>query len=419
VHSHADRGIEDMPDAGSQIAQGITTAVVGQDGSSTLPVSDLFDLIDEVRPAINFATSIGHGTIRSAVLGADFRRTASAAEIETMRMLVDRGMKDGAIGLSSGLEYDPGFHSSTDELVALASVVAPYGGLYSTHVRDEEKKAFAAWAEAIEIGRRARVPVQISHIKLAAMPVWGRAREALALLERAKADGVDVTADWYPYTFWQSSLYVLNPAIRDVTSRAKWEVGLAETGGPGNVLVTSYRPDPSYDGKTIEQIARLRGQDPVTAILAMIEAAGPNIGIIGTSMDESDLEAFVSHPQVIICSDGGLSGRHPRGYGAFPRVIARYVRERKVLPLSEAIAKMTGRTATKLGLTDRGIVAPGKKADLVLFDAARLADHGTRMNAAQAPTGLSAVLVNGEVALENGRATGARAGRALRKKMIG
>jgi N-acyl-D-amino-acid deacylase len=338
-------------------------------------------------------------------MGGDFKRLATSGEVETMKALVDRAMKDGAIGLSSGLEYDPGFYASTDEIAALAAVVAPYRGLYSSHVRDEEKKAFVAWAEAIEIGRRAGVPVQISHIKLAAKPVWGRAREALALLERARASGVDVTADWYPYTYWQSSLYVLNPAIRDVESRTKWEVGLEETGGPQNVLITSYRPDPSYEGKTVEEIARLRGQDPVTAILDMIHAAGPHIGVVGTSMDEADLEMFVAHPQVVICSDGQLSGRHPRGYGAFPRVLG----------LADAIHKMTGRSAAKLGLADRGIVSPGMKADLVIFDASRLADQGTLAKAAQSPTGLRVVLVNGEVALENGRPTAARAGRALRR----
>src|SRR5205823_5506764 len=276
--------------------------------------------------------------------GGDYKRAATAAEIETMKALVDRGMQDGAIGLSSGLEYDPGFYSKTDELVALGAVVAKYGGYYMSHVRNENEGAFAAWREAIEIGRRNHIPVEISHIKLGVKPVWGRAAEGLKILEDARREGVKVMADWYPYTYWQSSMYVLIET-RDFESRAAWERGLNDIGGAGNVLITSYRPDASLNGKTLAEIAEARGKDAVTTAIEMMREAGPGTGVIATSMSEDDLTTFVKSPLVLVCSDGSLTGRHPRGYGTFPRVLARYVRDLEAIALPDAVAKMTGRSA--------------------------------------------------------------------------
>jgi N-acyl-D-amino-acid deacylase len=414
LHSHADRGVSQTPDAASQIMQGITTAIVGQDGGSALPISDFFDSIAEARPSINYATSVGHGTVRSLVLGGDFKRAATNGEIETMKALVERGMLDGAVGLSSGLEYDPGHYSKPTEIVELAKIAARHGGVYSSHVRDEENRVFDAWREAIDVGRRARLPVEISHIKLASKPVWGKAKEGLKILEEAKREGLSVTADWYPYTYWQSAMYVLIPD-RDFENRAKWTQGLEEIGGAQNVLVTSYRPDPSWNGRTVGEIAKSTGKDDVTTIIEMIRAAGPNIGIIGTSMTEEDLATLFAHPQVMICSDGGLSGRHPRGYGAFPRVLGRFVRERALVPLEEAIAKMTGRPAALLGFADRGVLAAGRKADVTMFDAAAIVDNGTPGDPSRPPAGVRHVIVNGQVVLENGTMTGTRPGLGLRR----
>jgi N-acyl-D-amino-acid deacylase len=413
MHSHADRGIGEHPDASSQVLQGITTSVVGQDGGGTMPVSDFFAEIESSHPAINFAAMVGHGTVRGLVLGADYKRKATSAEIETMKALVDRGMRDGALGLSSGLEYDPGFYAETSEVVELARVAGRYGGLYASHVRDEENTVLDAWREAIDVGRKAGVPVEISHMKLASKPVWGRAADGLALLESARRDGVTVMADWYPYTYWQSSLYVLIPD-RDFDNRRKWEIGLEEIGGPQNVLITNYRPDPSFNGRTIAEIAASSGKDPISLIIGMIHSAGPGIGIIGTAMTEPDLEKLFAHPQVLICSDGGLTGRHPRGYGTFPRVLGRYVRDRKLVALPEAIAKMTGRSAHQLGLSDRGVLAVGMKADVVVFDATAIQDAGTPQEPSQPPTGVKAVIVNGEPVILDGVMTSARPGRALR-----
>ena len=414
LHSHADRGIDERPDASTQVMQGITTALVGQDGGGPMPVSEFLERIGTVHPAINYATSVGHGTIRSIVMGGDFKRAATDAEIETMKALVDRGMRDGAVGLSSGLEYDPGFYSKASEVVELARVAARHGGFYSSHVRDEENTVLDAWREAIDIGRKAGLPVQISHMKLASKPVWGKAAEALRILEDARREGLDVTGDWYPYTYWQSSMYVLIPD-RDFENRSKWETGLDEIGGPGNVLITNYRPDPSYNGRTVADVAKASGKDAVTVIIEMIRAAGPGIGIIGTSMTEEDLARIFVHPQVMICSDGGLSGRHPRGYGAFPRVLGHFVRERGLLPLPEAIAKMTSRAAARLGMPDRGTLAPGKAADVVVFDPAVIADRGTPQEPSLAPVGMRHVVVNGELVLRDGQMTSARPGRPLRR----
>ena len=414
THSHADRGIEGTPDAASQVRQGITTAVVGQDGGSGLPVSQFLDGIDRLKPAINFATTVGHGTVRQVVMGADFKRAAAAAEIDTMKVLVDRAMKDGALGLSSGLEYDPGFYAKPEELIELAKVASTHGGYYTSHVRDEENEVFAAWGEAIDVGRKAGLRVLISHAKLASKPVWGRAAEAVKLLEDANRSGVRVRADWYPYTYWQSSMYVLIPD-RDFENRRQWQVGLDEIGGPENVLVTSYAPHPAWNGKTVAEIAESQGKDAVTAIIEMMRASGNSVGIIGTSMDDRDLTTLAAHPLTFICSDGTLSGRHPRGYGAFPRVLAMYVRDQKALALRAAINKMTGAPAAYLGLTGRGVVARGAKADVVIFDPATIQDRGTKTDPAQPPVGVRHVIVNGQIVLDDQTMTAARPGRAIRR----
>ena len=415
MHSHADGGLDASADASTQLRQGITTALVGQDGGGDLPVGEFLARIERARPAINIVTSVGHGTVRGLVMGDDFKRAATPDEIATMKALVERGMKDGAVGLSSGLEYDPGFYATTAELTDLAAVIEPYGGFYSSHVRDEENEYLAAWKEAIEVGRRAGVPVQISHMKLASKPVWGRANEGLALLDAATRGGQTVMGDWYPYPYWQSAMYVLIPD-RDFENVGKWRLGLEEIGGAGNVRITNYRADPAWNGKTLAELAAAEKVDAPSLIVRMVKAAGPGIGIIGTSMDEADMKAILAHPQVLICSDGQLSGRHPRGYGAFPRVLGRYVREQQVITLEEAIAKMTGRPAAMVGLTDRGVVAVGTKADLVIFDAMTVSDRGTPTDPSQPPVGVETVVVNGQVALERGTPTDARPGRALRRQ---
>ncbi len=414
THSHADRGLNKAPGAATQVRQGITTTIVGQDGDSQMPISDFYESVLRIRPAINYATTIGHGTVRSLVLGGDFKRAATPAEVELMRALVDRGMRDGALGLSSGLEYDPGSFAEPSELIALGKVVARYGGYYSSHVRDEEHKVVEAWREAVDVGRQAKIPVIVSHIKLAVPPLWGKAGESLKVLEAARREGIQVTADWYPYTFWQSSIYVLIPE-RTFESREAWTAGLADVGGGKNIRVTEYLPNPAWNKKTIAEIAQLQGKDEVTTVIDMVREAGGGIGIIGTSMREDDLDTFAAHSLVNICSDGGLDIQHPRGAGAFPRVLGRFVRQRGVLKLPEAIAKMTGRSAAQVGLSDRGLLQTGKKADIVIFDPATVEDRSTIEQPTAPPVGIEYVIVNGEVVLDAGTLTQARPGRGLRR----
>lgn len=414
THSHADGGLEASPGAATQVRQGITTTIVGQDGGSQLPIVNFYDSIARIRPAINYATTVGHGTARGLALGGDFQRAATPAEITVMEGLVDRGMRDGALGLSSGLEYDPGSFAAPSEVIALGKVVARYGGYYTSHVRDEEHLAFESWRELIEVGRQAKIPVIVSHIKLAVTPVWGKAAEGLKILETARREGIQVTADWYPYTYWSSSIYVVIPD-RDFENRKKWQDGLADIGGGKNLRVTRYAPNPAWNGKTIAEIAQLKGKDEVTTVIEMVREAGPGIGVIGTSVSEDDLNTFAAHPLVNVCSDGGLNGGHPRGAGTFPRVLGQFVRQRRLLALPEAVAKMTSRSAAQVGLTDRGLLQNGKKADIVIFDPAVVDDRATIEQPTAPPVGIEYVVVNGEVVLNAGTLTDARPGRGLRR----
>ncbi|RYG75548.1 D-aminoacylase, partial [bacterium] len=230
THSHADMGLLETPDAQSQIRQGITTAIIGQDGGSHLPLGPYLKEVEEKHVALNIASFVGHGTIRGAVMGDDYKRLASAAEVEKMAELVEQEMESGALGLSSGLEYDPGLYSSTGEVIACAKVAAAHGGIYISHVRDEENEALPSFREVIDIAEKAQIPAQISHIKLGSSNVWGKAREVLQLMADANKRGLDITADIYPYTYWRSTITVITPT-RDWTDRAAWQRGLDEIGG--------------------------------------------------------------------------------------------------------------------------------------------------------------------------------------------
>jgi N-acyl-D-amino-acid deacylase len=409
LHNHADRQIFEMPEAVTQVAQGITTVLVGVDGGGALPVADFLDRLERQPAALNVGTMVGHGAVRTRVMGDDYRRAARPDEVAAMTALVVRGMEDGAFGLSSGLEYDPGFYSSTDELVALAAAAGARGGFYASHIRNEADDVMKSLAEVVEIGRRARLPVHVSHIKLGSVAVWGRAEEALEILRAARE--LDVSADWYPYSFWSSTTYVLMPGGRDWENRVGWAKGLADVGGAGNVLITDFPPDASYGGRTLAEVAARQGRDPVDVLMDIVRRG--NASILCTSMQEADLEAFLRDPLVMIGSDGGIKIAHPRGAGAYPRVLGRYVRERRVVPLEAAIHKMTGQPALRLGLRDRGLLAPRMKADLVVFDPARVIDRSTATEPQAPPEGIAHVFVNGQAVIEDGQPTRARPGCVL------
>jgi N-acyl-D-amino-acid deacylase len=422
THSHADGGLLDTPDAESQIRQGITTAIIGQDGGSHLPLAKYFDEVQAKHVALNIASFVGHGTVRSAVMGQDYKRAATPEEIQKMDDLVEQEMQSGALGLSSGLEYDPGLYSTTDEVVSLAKIAAKHGGLYISHVRDEENEALASFKELIQIADAAHLPAQISHIKLGSSNVWGKADEALGLMDDAHRRGLDITADIYPYTYWRSTITVITPT-RDWADRAAWQKGLNEIGGPGNVLLSTYTPNPAWEGKTIAQISQETGRDAVTVIQEIVknthgEGATGREGVVVTAMQEQDVRRFMTAPGVMFCTDGGLKSSHPRAAGTYPRVLGRYVREWHVLTQEEAIRKMTSLPAWRMGLKERGVLKTGMKADIVLFDADKVIDTATPANPMAPPVGISYVIVNGVPVLEAGKMTGQRPGMVLRRTAV-
>jgi N-acyl-D-amino-acid deacylase len=410
IHNHSADELLTMPLAETQVSQGITTVVEGPDGGSAWPIAEYLDKLRAAPPAVNVMTMAGHATIRELVMGDDYRRAATEEEIARMAALVEQAMREGAAGLSSGLEYDVGSYSATEELVAMSRAVAPYGGFYMTHTRDEADRTFEAFQEAIEIGEKGGLPVEISHIKMGVVGMWGRAPEAVALFESARKRGVDVTADCYPYEAWHSNMEVIVPN-KKYDDPPSVEEALADLGGAARITITDCEAHPEYNGKTMEAIARSEGITPVELYIRMVKEGGA--GIIGHSMIEKDVRAFYTQPWVMVGSDGGIDAAHPRGAGTFPRVLGLYVREKKWLTLPEAIRKMTSLPATRLKLSDRGVIREGMKADLVLFDPKTVIDRSTFEKPRELSVGIQTVWVNGEAVWENGKAPGARPGRVL------
>jgi len=417
IHNHSEEGLEREPLATSQVSQGITTLVVGADGNSPWPIREFLDKLRRAPPAVNVLVLVGHATVRRRVIGEDFRRAARPEEIAAMQKLMEQGLREGAVGLSTGLEYEVGSYSTTDEVVALARVAARRGGFYMSHIRDEADRSLEALAEAIAIGERAPIPVQISHIKLGTVGVWGKAAEAVRLVDGARRRGLDVTADSYPYDAWASTITVLIPSKRhdDPASVAR---GIADVGGAKNITVIHSAAHPEYEFRTLDDIARQKGITPVELYIQIVREGGA--GVVCRSMMEEDIRTFYQQPWVMVASDGGIGMRHPRGAGSFPKVLARYVREQKWLTLPEAIRKMTSLPAARLKLKDRGRIAPGMKADLVLFHPERVADRSTFSDPHRLSEGIEKVWVNGELVWDaapaRGKqpgATGARPGRVL------
>jgi N-acyl-D-amino-acid deacylase len=413
AHNHSDRGFDTDPSAASQVSQGITTVVVGQDGGSPLPVGAYLARLDKNPIALNVLTFVGHATVRSRVMGDDTNRRATPVEIEKMKQLVEQAMREGAAGLSTGLEYETGKPASTEEVIALARAASAYGGMYISHVRDEADRVFEAFNEAIQIGREARLPVQISHIKLGTVAVWGRAGEAVALINKARARGQDVSADCYPYDAWSSTIRVLIPSGRHDNPEDVAR-GLADVGGPANITIVSCRAHPDYEFKNMEEISKREGISAVDLYMKIVRDGGA--GVVCHSMKDADIQTFYRQPWVMVSSDGGIGGRHPRGAGTYPRVLGRYVREQHWLTLPEAIRKMTSLPAQRFKLKDRGLVRAGFKADLVVFDPNTIIDRATFQEPQLTSEGVKHVFVNGTEVWTNNRATGDRPGRALRHK---
>jgi len=428
VHTHDDFAVVLDPEVRFKTLQGVTSEVVGNCGMGAAPYRVASFVADAFHPgralpewegysgyldhfaadpaSLNVAALVGHGTVRGTVIGGDARPPA-AAELGRMRGLVREGLDAGAVGYSSGLIYDPGRHADTDELVALAEELADGGGLYATHMRDEGEGLLGAVAEAISVGERAGVPVQISHHKAAGKPAWGLVSRSLRLLEEARARGVRVTADQYPYTAGSTIL-------RAVVQNAE-RLGTEDKRGD-NVVVVGAPSQPEVEGKSLAALANAWGCDAVTAAERVLER-DPNAWAVMHSMDEDDVCTVMRHPTTMIGSDGIPTDGgqpHPRLYGTFARVLGHYVRE-GVLTLEEAVHRMTGFPAATFGLEGRGRLAPGAYADLVVFDPARIADVSTYESPRHHPAGIHHVFVNGSAVVRDGEHTGARPGRALRR----
>jgi dihydroorotase/N-acyl-D-amino-acid deacylase len=442
LHAHLEP-LLDMPDAQSAVRQGVTTALGGPDGSSPLPLAPYMDSVTRRGVAINVAYLVGHGSVRRTVLGmAD--RAPTDDELARMTALVRGAMHDGAFGLSTGLKYLPGTFAKTDEVIALARAAADSGGIYTSHLREEGLGLLDGVGEAIRIGRDAHIPIVLTHHKAVGKPMWGASVKTLAMVDSARAAGVDVVIDQYPYTASHTGLNVLIPswagaggdsafvrrlgvpALRDSMLRGVVDNIMNDRGGGDIARVQFARVawDHSLEGKTLADWAKREGLAPTPEngaklVLEAEKRGGANA--IFHVIDERDVERIMRHPQTMIASDGRLSRPgdghpHPRAYGTFPRVLGVYAREKKLFPLEEAVHKMTGMPAARLGLTDRGRLTEGAAADLVVFDPNTVRDQSTYEAPHQYAAGIPYVIVNGVVAVDAGRPTAARAGKVLRHR---
>jgi dihydroorotase/N-acyl-D-amino-acid deacylase len=441
LHAHLDPLLE-IPDAESHVRQGVTTALGGPDGGSPWPFAAYLDSAAAAGLGMNVAFLVGHNTIRREVLGmAD--RAPTADELARMKAMVAQGMEDGAFGLSTGLRYLPGAFAKTDEVIELARVAGERGGIYTSHLRDEGMQLLEGVSEAIEIGRQAGIPVVLTHHKVIGKPMWGASEKTLALIDSARAGGVDVMADQYPYTASYTGINVLvpawagaggdsallrrleNPGLRDsIMAGIIWNIENDRGGGDiSRIQLALVRWDRSLEGKTLADWAAREGKAPtprVGAELVLEAIRRGGASAIYHVMDEGDVERILRHPFTAVASDGRLvrpgdGHPHPRWYGTFPRVLARYVRERGVLTLEEAVRKMTSLPADRLGLADRGRIREGAVADLTIFDPATVADLATFEAPHQYPAGIPYVIVNGVVVVDGGAMSAARPGQVLRR----
>ena len=435
VHSHDDFAIFLTPEMDFKLGQGVTTDVVGNCGlgaapfrparaylaffgadrhRQALPAWDTYgeylDAVDANPPSLNVAVLVGHGTLRLDAMGNE-RRAPTDAELATMLDTLALALDSGCVGFSTGLIYEPGRYSTTEELVALAANMAQVGGVYASHMRNESDGLLAAVAETIRIGEESGVPVQISHHKASGRSAWGLVKDSLAIIDEARARKVEVTADQYPYTAGSTSLFAILQNYEEGTAG----VGVVDW---GNIVLASAPGHQSWEGYSLADLAGTFHVDPVEAARRVVDAEGYGAVVVIESMNEDDVRTVMAHPTTMIGSDGipTLGGKpHPRLYGTFARVLGHYVRDEQVLSLEEAVHRMTGLPAGKFGLAGRGVVRPGAWADLVLFDPAVINDIATYDAPRQHPSGIPWVWVNGTAVVREGGHTGERPGRALRR----
>ena len=439
-HTHALRGIFEVPNAESALLQGVTTLTEGNDGSSPYPIDRHYADIDNLRISPNWAVFVGQGTIRQRVIGFGLRK-ATPDEMERMKQMVRDAMEQGALGISTGLFYVPGSFTSTEEVIELSKVAAEYNGIYISHIREEAAQLIDSVQETIRIGEEADIPVQITHHKVIGVENWGASIESLRLVDEARKRGVDVTIDQYPYTASQTSINALIPQWAQAGGREEMlsRINSAETystiknevvakilydrggGDPKNVFISRNSWDPDMAGKNLAELAIDAGLEPTPenaadVVFDIIRGGGATA--VYHAIGPEDVDRIMLHPATAIGSDGpvgvfGEGAPHPRQYGTFARVLGLYVRERKILSLEEAIRKMSSQSARRLGIHDRGLITKGYFADIAIFDPNEIIDKATFENPHQYAIGTKFVLVNGTVVVENGQHTGARPGRIL------
>jgi len=440
LHAHLEPLLQ-LASAESAVRQGVTLSLGGPDGGGPWPFGTYLDSADHAGLGMNVAYLAGHNTIRKQVMGTE-NRAPTAVELSRMKTMVAQAMREGAFGLSTGLRYVPGYYATIDEVVALSEEAAARGGIYTSHLREEGVGLLDGVAEALEIGRRAKIPVVLTHHKAIGRQGWGKSVITLHMVDSARKAGTDVMIDQYPYTASFTGLDVLvppwalsggqselrkrlaNPTLKDSITRGIIDLVLNDRGGGDlrRVQFAIVTWDRSLQGKTLHDWAIKRGMPstPESAVTLILEGVlNGGAGMVYHVIDEADVKRIMAHPQTMIASDGRLTKLgdgvpHPRNYGTFPRVLGHYVRDERVLTLPQAVQKMTGMPAARLGLLDRGCVRDGCVADLALFDAEKVRDMGTFTDPHHYPEGIPWVLVNGEPVIADGVLTAARPGRVLR-----
>jgi len=435
VHTHIEGDEVKTPTADNFIYDGVTTVITGNCGSSKVDIKKYFDSLKYIRLSVNVGTLIGHNNVREAVLG-DADVAPDSIQLKEMEKLVQNGMRDGALGFSTGLEYTPGIYSRPGEIVALAKVAAKYNGVYTSHMRNESDHVFDAIAETIDVGRQAKIPVEISHFKVG-KPNWNASGKMIAMVDSARKEGIEVTVDTYPYTASSTTLSILLPdwlkaggppeilkRLSDTTLRKKAVVEMIgdmqrrQREHFDYAIVAGCAYNPSLNGKSIEQINIESGRastvpNEIETILDIVKMGGATM--VFHSMSETDVENIIKYPLTMIISDSGIRQfgfgmPHPRGYGSNARVLGYYVREKNLITLEDAIRKMTSLPAQKFHLTNRGIIQPGMYADIVIFDAGKVKDQSTFEHPHAYSTGFKYVLVNGMLTVDNFNHIGTRKG---------